>query len=245
MLESLQLQKVEVAKERLWSYHDGDKAVEGIPESRLKGLIATGQLKRNTLVWTSGMAYWEKVSDLKTLQPDFNQAPQPWGRFFARLFDMLLYSIVLSIIISIAAIFLPFLDFFLSSQISATVLFSIIVICTMPVPEAFFISAFGTTPAKWICNIWVSNTSGNKLTLSESFSRSIRVMIEGMALGLPLIYLFTMIRARTQLSESGKTAWDRDGGFIVSHGRIGPIRIIAILSLFGLYILDRVLFIVL
>lgn len=231
--------------ERLWSYHDAGQAVEGIPESKLKEMIATGQLKRNTLVWSPPMTYWEKASGVKMLLPDFSQSPQPVVRFFARIFDLLIYSYIVSVFIAIASLLFPSLFSIDFSSPGTIAILSIIIICTWTVPESFFISAFGTTPAKWICNIWISEATGKKLPLAESFSRSMRVTIEGMAIGIPILYLLTIIRSYDILNKTGLTPWDRDGHYVVSHGRIGPVRVIALLGLFGLYILDRILFVIL
>jgi uncharacterized RDD family membrane protein YckC len=233
------LQKVGVSHERLWSYHEGDKAVEGIPESKLKELIATGQIKRSVLVRSPGMAYWVKASDIKTLLPDFVQTPHPTTRFFARISDLFIYSFIVYFIIGFLSVFIPGLEFVGSGQLVISILLSIIIICTWSVPESFFISAFGTTPGKWICNTWVSDASGNKLTLGVSFSRSIRVMIEGIAIGIPIVYLLTAIRSYDILVKTGQTSWDHEGHITISHGKIGPFRIIAMFVLVCLYMLDR------
>jgi hypothetical protein len=70
-------------------------------------------------------------------------------------------------------------------------------------------------------------------------------MIDGLALGIPILYLLTAIRSYDILTKTGRTPWDHEGHFIVSHGNIGPLRAIAILGLVCLYMLDRFAYILL
>ena len=68
----------------------------------------------------------------------------------------------------------------------------------------------------------------------DAFERCQRVWWRGLATGLPLVSLVTLVEAYLRLKREGISSWDRDGGFVVSHG---PIRAYRVLLFFGLLIL--------
>jgi hypothetical protein len=45
-------------------------------------------------------------------------------------------------------------------------------------------------------------------------------------LGIPGIFLITLLIESSRLEKEGKTSWDRKGGFIVRHEKIGVLRVI-------------------
>jgi len=56
--------------------------------------------------------------------------------------------------------------------------------------------------------------------------------------GHPHISLFTLLHAESVLSRDGITSWDREGGFIVRHEKIGVMRTTVAVVFLGLvYIL--------
>ncbi len=48
-------------------------------------------------------------------------------------------------------------------------------------------------------------------------------------MGLPIISLITLAVAHKKLLRDGITVWDREGGFVVSHEKIGIVRTVAAL----------------
>ncbi|MBV9612797.1 MAG: RDD family protein [Acidobacteriaceae bacterium] len=56
-----------------WYYADSGQRAGPVPESELQSLYATGKVRRDTLVWTAGMAEWQRLERVK---PDWmNNAP--------------------------------------------------------------------------------------------------------------------------------------------------------------------------
>ena len=47
-----------------------------------------------------------------------------------------------------------------------------------------------------------------------------------MGTGFPIIYLITLSVAYSKLTKNGITTWDKNGGFKISHLRIGALRTI-------------------
>jgi tetratricopeptide (TPR) repeat protein len=106
--------------------------------------------------------------------------------------------------------------------------------------EPILFAMLGTTPGKALLNIEVTTQSGDRLSFGQSITRSFGVWFYGWGTGIPIIYLFTLLRAYNNLTQKKTTTWDRRGNFHVSHGRIGPIRgaittviVVGLLALLG------------
>lgn len=230
----------DMPEEKLWSYRIGDLITDSVPESKLKELIATGQLSDDTPVLAPGDTIWENVGAIKLLMQGYELKPHPWYRFFARIFDIMIFSFIVTFLLGMASVFIPSLNALLSGT-GMLCLLQMILICLWIIPETFFMATFGTTPSKFIFNIKVRNSSGRILGFGESFSRSMGATIKGLAAGIPLVYLITMAMAYDKLEKNGITTWDSEGHFKVYHGKIGIIRAGAILVLVCIYLFLRVI----
>jgi len=101
-------------------------------------------------------------------------------------------------------------------------------------------SMFGTTPGKALLAIEVTAPSGDPLSFGQALKRSFGVWFYGWGMGIPLVCLFTLLRAHDNLTQKKITTWDRQGNFHVSHGRIGAVRgtaaTVLIVGLFALFV---------
>lgn len=152
---------------------------------------------------------------------------RPWVRYFARYLDICLFAVTGSIILVFT--FPQALDIN-SSAMGIIILFLYIFV------DAFFLCTWGTTPGKWLLNTKVRSVDNRKLTLPQALSRSFAVWLKGLGLGLGIISMITSIVAYCKLKDQGITSWDRDGGYVVIHGKIGWIRIIFIILSFTAFI---------
>jgi uncharacterized RDD family membrane protein YckC len=105
--------------------------------------------------------------------------------------------------------------------------------------EAAFLSSTGTTPGKWLFNIRLSDSAGDRLPFSTCLGRAFAVVLKGEGIGIPIVTIFTHIAAYNTLKGQGRTSWDADYQIIVRHGEIGAGRmlgviVILILILIGL-----------
>ncbi len=64
------------------------------------------------------------------------------------------------------------------------------------------------------------------MSLSSALKRSYSVWWHGLGTGFPIIYLITLSVAYSKLTKNGITTWDKNGGFKISHLRIGALRTI-------------------
>ena len=150
---------------------------------------------------------------------------RPWVRFWARNIDTLVFSFFCGIVIG----FTNFPAF--NEQLLSLIILPIYVLF-----EPWLLSTFGNTPGRWLLRITLVSPSGGTLTYSEGVSRSLKVWVRGLGLGIPLIALFTMISAYKSLMQHGTTSWDKEGNFIVLHEKIGLVRVVAAVLFFILWL---------
>jgi uncharacterized RDD family membrane protein YckC len=150
---------------------------------------------------------------------------RPWVRYWARMFDLYVISIVSGIAISI-------LDPDAFSEQNSDQLFGLAVIFAWVFIESLFLSTTGTTPGKWFFKIRLIPPSGETPDYSTAFSRSFKVWWRGFGIGFPLVSLITLIVSYNKLTKNGITTWDRDSGFTVVHEQIGPLRVIFAIAFF-------------
>ncbi|MBI3609845.1 MAG: RDD family protein [Nitrospirae bacterium] len=159
---------------------------------------------------------------------------RPWIRFWARQIDITLASLNMGFLfgglvflgIIPAPLVQPILNFAtnLSPRFSDILSIMLTVLVWIPI-EASLLSRWGTTPGKWLLNITLRDPEGRKLIFPAAFKRGVWVWWRGMGAGFPIVSFFTLCAAFGDLtSAEGKTTWDRDGGFVISHGKIGFLR---------------------
>jgi len=147
-----------------------------------------------------------------------------WVRYFARRIDYFFGSFLIGILLPVG---------FVGTLL---LLFSWIFI------EAYLLSIWGTTPGKWLLKTTVRDSAG-KPTFSKALNRSFSVWWKRLAIGFPIITTFTLFFAYNRLVREGITTWDREGGFVISHDKIGNLRVfiasLIIISEFVLLVIAR------
>ena len=242
-------------------YYVKDGSQQGpVDENQLRKLFGSGDLAPETLVWSGSMADWTPASETEAFKdtialsrpspaqgppplpgaptaqvegldvPGHLDVPQvrPWVRYWARMVDICLAGFVLGAGLLIAV---P------AAEAMPDALFGMLLMFVWVFVEAVLLSSWGTTPGKWLLATRVRDSAGRVLTFSEALTRSLSVWVKGLGLGIPVVALVTLIIAHGKLKRDGVTTWDRKGGFVVSHRKIGVLRtIIVILVLFGFFV---------
>jgi uncharacterized RDD family membrane protein YckC len=134
--------------------------------------------------------------------------PRPWIRFWAKILDVLISTIVLGVLLGIM---FPRWTAETNQRLLGLALFA----CSVPI-NALLLSSFGTTIGKSLFNVRVTH-NGERLQFGAALRREFACFVRGFCLGLPVIYLITMIVAYRDLKASGSSSWDRDNGNVVSH----------------------------
>lgn len=129
--------------------------------------------------------------------------PHPWRRFFARLLDYQIFSVLLW----------AFLIFVLRWRVPGT-FFTILINFAawfLMVPlEAAWLHFCGTTPGKWIFGIRVEAAEGGKLFCNDALTRSWKVLHAGMGFNIPILDLYCFYKGYRAHKNSWDTDWDED-----------------------------------
>lgn len=158
---------------------------------------------------------------------------KPWARFFARKIDLIIFLCIVWVL----------LDLLFPDYSSSNPALQILLVSLMSYPlwvfiETLFLSTWGTTLGKYIFNIWVTDLNDCKLNFYAALHRSLSVWIKGLALGIPLISLFTMVKSYGEVRMFGVTSWDKNK-YVVKHTKMGIVRlIIAIMAIVAVIVLQ-------
>lgn len=153
--------------------------------------------------------------------------PRPWLRYFARYIDTYIggFAVVYAWSYihpsSYSAIATNINDYLLGAVLYGIWLFV----------EALIISISGTTPGKWLFNIYVLDKTGNKLNYNTALARSFMVFYRGMGLGIPIISLFTLIKAYDKVTTNVFASWDIDCGTVAIKKKSNMPKIIVSASI--------------
>lgn len=157
---------------------------------------------------------------------------RPWVRYWARMLDVLVFSLPSGVVIGV---FWP--ELIASSDPGSDWALGLIILLVWAFVEPLCLSVFGTTPGKTLFRISLRLRSGQKLDYSAALARSLKVWLRGMGMGLPLVSLFTLIRAYGKLKRGGSTSWDIDWGFEVVHRPVGVGRTLVGIAFFVIFIM--------
>lgn len=241
--------------ERQWYYAIGNQTHGPVAESELQRMLDTGALPRDTFVWAQHLPGWTPASQVEPFRQRAQSAPpvvqsappspqpmqtipsdvpqvRPWVRWLARSIDYTFFGLSFGFVCGvILGILSPGTLESIPDRVQELA-FGIINSLVWVFVEAAFLSVWGTTPGKWLLKTSVRDAQGNRLTYSRALSRSFDVWLRGMGCAVPVIVMVTMIVGYYRLTRSGMTSWDRDGGFVVVHERIGPGRVLLIVLIY-------------
>lgn len=224
-----------------WWYTDKDKKTGPVETDELKRLLQAGKIGSKTMLWHEGMEAWqplEEVDELNELQaavppplppksdPDSLSYPLAtrWPRFFARIFDvwweLLLVVFVLSAVLGrYSASFVEWINGAGASQ-----LFGFLCLPIALILDASLYRIVGNTPGKALLGLNVGTLRGEPLSLAQYIKRNFSMWVSGLALGLPLINLFTMANQSSRLSKRQQASYDEPMGFRVRSKPCGWVR---------------------
>lgn len=246
----------EVEMEDAWYYVDTNRTPVGpSPCQSLEALRANGRITSDTLVWTDGMKEWSRYSEsgLKSPPPppvpppdqpiddDGWQCtkPRPWRRYFARLLD----TVVIGSLLGFA---FGMLTLTISGDLYQAVyghnglatndfLASMITFVLVAPAGALMLGLTGTTLGKWLFGVRITDSEGRAIGFWQAGKREIQVFYRGLGLGIPIVYVITMIVAYRRLNKDGATTWDRSQPWVVTYRPLGAAQ--AVLASLGVIVI--------
>jgi len=229
----------------MWYYVKENKQEGPVPQSKMHEMFNAGILGAATLIWSDNLSKWTPAFKVEAFlvkvipypPPLPKQEPppipslgllagiqvRPWVRFWARMFDLCSFSLLAGFVL---VFFHPSMSNMPDFALGMLIIFIWIFV------ESSLISTWGSTPGKWLFKTSLRNGAGDKLTFSSALTRSFSVWWRGLGIGFPIVILITLAIAHNNLTKDGITSWDREGNFIVSHDKIGPMRVIVAIIFF-------------
>ncbi len=129
--------------------------------------------------------------------------PNPWLRFSARMFDIILFTCLYFVVLRYS--FQGFQDWFIMPTPEHTLLY----ICVpFVIIESLLLSTWGTTPGKAIMGIRVRTFLGQKLNFLKALKRSAWVMVLGTGCFISLFPLVALFLSWWSVRRVGMATWD-------------------------------------
>lgn len=162
-----------------------------------------------------------------------DRKPHPWRRYFARMLDLSLTGAVTWMVIGFVwGMLAPAQStaFFawLSQPLGRLVDVLLTMIVVMP-GNALMLGLTGFTPGKWLFGVRVVRPDGRPIGLGPALWRELRVWVQGLALGIPLLSLITHIAGYHWLASDGHTPWDPPRRRLALHRKMGLWQVLLIL----------------
>jgi len=178
----------------------------------------------------------QRIAPART-HPWTDTSAHPWRRYFARMLDLSLFSLLSFVLIGgLLGVLAPeMLDSFLAVLegpfLGQFVIAPVLAIILAAPWIALAIGLTGGTPGKWLFGVRVANAEGRPIGIAAAFLRELKVATIGIGLGFPLVSLFFAWQAHERLVDRDETTWDEDGEHVVSHRPVNVWQII--LFIFG------------
>lgn len=164
------------------------------------------------------------------------EGPHSGRRFWARWFDLGLFSAIWWLVMST-----------MERDITATLTNPwVILMHYVPwfVLEAFLIHRFGTTPGKWLLGLKVVNNDGSLLSLGAATHRSSRVLFLGIGFGWDIVCLICQVMSYFTARRLGRPLWDHAGGHKVIATPLKPMPLVSyILAFFAAVMIKYIILI--
>lgn len=154
----------------------------------------------------------------------------PWRRFFARSFDLSVYSVIWNTFLTLAV------NLHLESRtgLSWTLAELIASACLMFLMEPALLTLTGTTPGKFLFGIHVSGTDGDRLPYGMALARTWGVFGKGMGYFIPGYQLFRQYRSYKECKNGEMLYWETDSVLCLDR-RFLPARAAVYLASFAVF----------
>jgi len=170
--------------------------------------------------------------DLPEASPISGPQARPWVRYWARMGDLILFALPMGVVLTVI-----WPSLLVDTESGGGLLLGLMVLLSWALVEPLCLSVFGTTPWRSLLRIRLQHPDGRPISYGEALRRSLKVWVKGLGLGLPFVSLITLFVAYRRLKREGRTSWDADGGFTVTHQTIGAGRTVAAVLFFLIFLM--------
>jgi uncharacterized RDD family membrane protein YckC len=169
-----------------------------------------------------------------------DRTPHPWRRYWARMLDLAVMGSVMGLMLGVVgAVVAPeetnrFSAFLTSGPVGKVADLMLTLLLVIP-GNALLLGLTGGTPGKWLFGIKIVRPDGRPIGVMAALWREIRVWFQGLAMGIPLVTLFTLFAGFSWLNDDGHAPWDKPRRRVALHRPTGAWQIL--LMLIGLVVL--------
>jgi len=170
------------------------------------------------------------------------QSSNRWSRFFARIFDTWLEVMVVAFLLGLVlSKLITGFDEWINSY-GSSLIFGTLCLPVALVFDALLYQILGNTPGKAFLGLKVTTLDGQPLSFSQYLNRNFSMWANGLALGIPIVYLFTMFRQSNRLKEGQQATYDEPNGYRVQSKPVEVYRRVAFgIVLVALYVVPPVI----
>ena len=146
-----------------------------------------------------------------------------WPRYWARMFDVLLWCAVCGFLFGF---FAP--SFFtalrgLPGQ-SNNQLLGLMLLPVAMFADALCYGVFANTPGKWLCGVRVEALDAQRIPFTVYLRRNFGVYFSGLAMGIGLVALFTLLHNYNKVKAGRLTSWDENATVRANRAYGGALR---------------------
>jgi len=175
-----------------------------------------------------------RMAELKRVSAERVSDPQPWTRFFGRMFDYGVWGVLLLGLLGLLRWAGP--DAAQFANVLGHPLLAPILITASWIPvEALLLAQIQTTPGRWLMSVYLHYQVSNpyapeelRFTFAAALRRARDVWWSGCGGGLPLFSMVTVARANEHILRSGETRWDSQRDCLVTHGPVGTLCLVSL-----------------
>jgi len=218
-----------------WYVRRGGNQSGPIDDVALRQMAAHGEINTETLLWCPGAEGWRKAIEIPGLitPPDLPgdtiapvrtaadavslpanlqseaivaQLARPWPRYWARSFDVFLWTILLAIIFAAVS---PKAFDAVSGEGKGQVL-SVLLLPFAMLLDAIIYSALQNTPGKWLSGIRVLSIRGEQVPFRQYLIRNFKVYLRGLGAGIGIVALFTLLSSYRKADKNQLISWDTE-----------------------------------
>lgn len=166
----------------------------------------------------------------------YHKVRAPWRRYFARLFDQLIYIVIWMLIGLLLLHKSPG-----SSSGDAWNSFAGVVSIIMTIfVEPLLLSTWGTTPGKWLLGLYVRSNIGQKLSYGEGIYRTVQALWYAAGFYIPIYNIVRGYKCYYDCTDGKTLEWEWDSELILQDEKNWRIAAYTggVIALFGVLMLS-------
>lgn len=155
---------------------------------------------------------------------DYSTIPYPWRRFFARMLDMSVYTLIWHAFTNLV------LNWNIENGLLTNLMNSFVPVGIMLLVEPLFLAKFGTTLGKLVFGLMVRDLDGKKITYKQGWNRTFGVFKKGIGYNLPLYDLIIMANCYDECKSQNLLPWEKNTLYTIKDKK--RIRIFVFIVIF-------------